>query len=383
MARKKIAIVILSYNTKELLQQCLDSLMEAENSKSEIRNHKPARNRCAQALAGGQIPISKSQTSKLPNLYKANKSERSKSLEIIVVDNGSTDGSRKYLRDLEIWRYRDIDKDKKKRKSSSKSPNLYRDPLKPQGGRSISLRVIFNDKNLGFTAGNNVGIKEAIRDGADYVCLLNSDTVVLNRFWEPIVEFMEKNREVGVATTKIYFAPGYEFHKDRYKKNERGKVIWAVGGEIDWKNVFGKNRGVDEVDQGQFEKPQEVDFASGCCLMAKSDVWQKVSFLDERYFMYYEDADFSQKAKKLGYKVFYVPGGKIWHFNAGSSEVGGGLQDYFISRNRLLFGLRWAPIRTKVALIRESIRLLCKGREWQRVGVRDFYLRRFGKGSWQ
>jgi GT2 family glycosyltransferase len=99
--------------------------------------------------------------------------------------------------------------------------------------------------------------------------------------------------------------------------------------------------------------------------------------------MYYEDADFSQRVKSLGYRVFYVPGGGIWHFNAGSSEVGGDLQDYFISRNRLLFGLKWAPLRTKVALIRESVRLWQTGRKWQKIGVKDFYLRKFGRGSWQ
>jgi len=308
----KVAIIILSYNTKKLLKQCLGSFS---------------------AVIG--------KSKQPPGLE----------IELIVVDNNSTDGSREYLEKLKV-----------------KKPKI---------------KVIFNKQNLGFAAGNNIGIREATKGKAKYICLLNSDTVVLNQFWQPMVEFMEKRKKVGVATTKIYFAPGWEFHKNRYSPKDRGKVIWAVGGEIDWRNVYGKNRGVDEVDKGQFEEAKEVDFVSGCCLMAKTEVWKKAGFLDEKYFMYYEDADFCQQVKRHGYRVFYVPGGKIWHFNAGSSKVGGSLQDYFITRNRLLFGIRWASWRTKIALLRESLRILKKGREWQKRGVKDFYLQRWGKGSWQ
>ena len=87
--------------------------------------------------------------------------------------------------------------------------------------------------------------------------------------------------------------------------------------------------------------------------------------------------------RDAGWKVLYSPKGHLWHKVAQSSKIGSDLNDYFIHRNRLLFGMRHAKIRTPFALYKESLRLLLNGRKWQRQGVIDFYLRRFGKGSWK
>lgn len=302
----KLAVVVLSYNTKKLLGQCLLSLGKCRRKGFD--------------------------------------------LEIIVVDNGSTDGTVEFLRE---WQ--------KKNKSS----------------------CLFNKENLGFAAGNNVGIRWAIAGGAEQVMVLNSDTLVDRNFFVSLAPRLKEKPEIGVWGPKIYFAAGHEFHKKRYRKEERGKVIWSVGGEIDWRNMVACNRGVDEVDNGQYNQEKEVDFVSGCCLLASAATWRKVNFFDERYFLYYEDADFCQRVKRLGGKIIYFPKSRIWHVNAGSSECGGDLQDYFISRNRLLFGMKWAPLKTKVSLVKESWQILRRGRNWQKCGVKDFYLRRFGKGSWQ
>lgn len=311
MVKTKTAIVILSFNTRKLLGQCLRSLWDGGVGKVAAR--------------------------------------------IIVVDNGSADDSVRVVENL---------------KSQSR-----------RGG--TNLRLIENKKNLGFAAGNNIGVKQAIADGAEYVMVLNSDTRVDENFLWPLIRSLEDNHRIGVVAPKIYFSPGCEFHKDRYKKEEQGKVIWSVGGIIDWENVIASNRGVDEVDRGQYEQGEEVDFVSGCCFMASAQVWEKVNFFEEKYFLYYEDTDFCQKVKKLGLKIIYSPKSKVWHVNAASSRSGGPLHDYFITRNRLLFGMRWASCRAKLALIKESLALLRKGRQWQKIGVKDFYLQRFGRGSWK
>jgi GT2 family glycosyltransferase len=137
------------------------------------------------------------------------------------------------------------------------------------------------------------------------------------------------------------------------------------------------------VDKGQYEKVEQTDFASGCCEMIKREVLEKVGVFDERYFLYYEDNDLSQRAKKQGFKVFYQPKAILWHLNAGSTGGSGSiLQDYYITRNRLLFGFKFASPRAKIALVRESLKLIFAGRPWQKKGALDFYLRRFGKGSY-
>ena len=152
---------------------------------------------------------------------------------------------------------------------------------------------------------------------------------------------------------------------------------------MDWDNIYGSNHGVDEVDKGQFEKTRETDFATGACMLLRSEALKDIGLFDEKYFMYLEDADLSEKLKKKGWEVLYTSKTEIWHKVAQSSGIGSDLNDYFITRNRLLFGMRYAKCRTKLALVRESFKLLLTGRRWQKTGVRDFYLGRFRKGSWK
>ena len=238
-------------------------------------------------------------------------------------------------------------------------------------------------ENLGFAEGNNLGLKQALDSGAKYFLLLNNDALVGKDLLVNLIKSMELNKQIGIVSPKIYFAPGYEFHHDRYQEKERGKVIWYAGGKMDWQNLLVSHRGVDEVDHAQYEECEETDFATGCAMLIKREVFEKIGLLDGKYFLYLEDLDFCQRAKNAGFKVFYNPFAIVWHLNAGSSEVGGGLHDYYITRNRLLFGLRYAPLRTKFSLVKESLRLLFYGRSWQRKGVADFYLGKLGRGSYR
>lgn len=248
--------------------------------------------------------------------------------------------------------------------------------------KNLDIKVLVNNDNLGFAGGNNVGIRYLLKKKVSHILILNNDTLVDKKFVFELVNFTKYNPGYGILSPKIYFAQGYEFHKARYKKNELGKVIWAAGGEMDWNNVFGKNRGVDEVDQGQYDKSCEIDFATGAAMLVNSKLLNKIELFDEKYFMYFEDADFVTRSTKSGFKNYYVPKAMVWHKVAQSSAIGGNLNDYFITRNRLLFGSKYTSIRTKFALYRESIKFLFSGRYWQRKGVLDFYLKRFGKGSW-
>ena len=248
--------------------------------------------------------------------------------------------------------------------------------------KNLKLKIIENEKNLGFSGGHNVGIEYGLNHGADYILILNNDTFVDKNFIQELLKACENDEQIGITVPKIYFAPGFEFHKNRYTEKDRGRIIWYAGGKVDWDNVIGKNRGVDLVDNGQFENIEETEIATGCAMMIKKEVFEKVGFFDEKYFLYYEDSDLSLQAKKKGFKIVYVPKALIWHKNAGSvGGPGSTLQDYYITRNRLLFGMRYASFRSKFALIRESLFLLFNGRKWQKRGIWDFYVGKFGKGS--
>ncbi len=243
--------------------------------------------------------------------------------------------------------------------------------------------VLFNKQNTGFTGGQNTAIQYALDREADYILVLNNDTFVDKNLIENLLDTSNKYPDAGIVSPKIYFAKGYEFHKTRYAGKDYGKVFWYAGGIMDWDNVYGKHRGVDEVDKGQYESIEKTDFATGCCALIKAEVFKNIGLFDSRYFLYYEDADFSERVKQAGYYIYYTPKAIVWHKNASSAGGSGSdLQDYFISRNRLLFGMQYAPLRSRIALLKESILLLKKGRLMQKRGVIDFYLRKFGKGSY-
>lgn len=252
--------------------------------------------------------------------------------------------------------------------------------IKESDFKDLNLKIIKPLENTGFAAGNNIAIKQSLKEGADYILIINNDVILDRNLLLEMIKKAESDSFIEIVVPKIYFAKGREFHKKRYQKKELGKVIWYAGGKIDWKNMIVSHKGVDEVDKGQFNNSLETDFATGCCMLVKSEVFKKVGFFDEKYFLYYEDADFSQRVKKAGYKIIYEPKAILWHENAGSvGGSGSDLQDYFLSRNRMLFGFKYAPFRTKLALIRESLGILLTGRPSQKDGVRDYYLRRFGK----
>ncbi len=246
---------------------------------------------------------------------------------------------------------------------------------------NFKLEIMRSEKNIGFSGGQNLGIKYSLENGADFVIILNNDTILDPDFLIPLINSLKD--KVGIVSPKIYFSKGYEFHKDRYKSTDLGKIIWYAGGIMDYKNIIGRHRGVDEVDAGQYESISSMDFATGCCMAIKREVFEKIGMLDEKYFLYYEDNDFSQRAKNAGFSIMYQPKSVIWHKNAQSAGGSGSiLQDYYITRNRLLFGLKFVNFRQKATLIKESFKLLVGGRKWQKKGVMDFYLGRLGKGSY-
>lgn len=260
------------------------------------------------------------------------------------------------------------------------SSEVFVSLLKP---KNYTLTIVRSDVNKGFSGGHNDNITQALQGGASHICILNNDTTLDPNFLHELLAVCETHPAAGIVVPKIYFAKGSEYHKDRYKKDELGKVLWYGGGNMDWQNVISYHRGVDEVDTGQYDHIAETEIATGCCMFVKREVFERVGVFDDRYFLYYEDADLSIRVKRKNYTIVFVPTAHVWHGNARSTGgAGSALQDYYISRNRLLFGMLYAPIRAKIALVREGMTLLSQGRPWQKKGVKDFFLRRFGKGSY-
>jgi GT2 family glycosyltransferase len=182
------------------------------------------------------------------------------------------------------------------------------------GGRVL---VVENSENLGFSRGNNVGIRKALDEGADFVLLLNNDTVVDPDLVDRLVEVIAGSERIGIVGPKIFYASP----PDR---------IWFAGGRIFLARGVSKHIGIRERDTGRYDSVRDVDYVTGCALLARREVFEKIGYLDPVYPAYYEDADLCMRARRAGFRVVYAPAGKVWHKI--SASTGGELGRAKISR---------------------------------------------------
>lgn len=243
--------------------------------------------------------------------------------------------------------------------------NDSKDNLEQDISDISGVLFIQTGNNLGYTGGNNVGIKKALSLGANYIFILNADTILEKNTINNLIKIMDSDKKIGIIGPKILFS-------DK-------KTIWFAGGIFDKKNILGSHRGVDQTDHGQFDDTREPDYVSGAAIFIKKEVFDEIGLFDERYFLYYEDSDFCYRAKKSGFKIIYAPGAIVYHENAKSTGLGSSLQDYFITRNRMLYASKFADFKIRFALFREALRnILIPSR---RLALYDFLLGNFGKGS--
>lgn len=234
--------------------------------------------------------------------------------------------------------------------------------------------------NLGFAGGYNRGIRYGLAWGADYVAVVNNDVLFPDKeIFTKLLNVLMANGEIGLVSPKILFAPGFEFHKDRYQKQDLGKVIWYAGGHLDWNNVASVHRGVDEVDAGQYDRIEPTGFVSGCCFVARRKALEQTGLFAEKLFAYYEDADFNQRLASSSWQKYYCGTASLYHKVSQTAGIGSDLTDYLLTRNRLYFGFKYASFKTKFALVRESAKFLISGRKFQKRGVWDFLKNKFGK----
>ncbi len=258
------------------------------------------------------------------------------------------------------------------------SKEIFTVPPKLQ---ELPLEILRSETNLGFTGGNNLLVKHALETyQSDYVLLLNNDTIVSPNFLTELHAYLVNHPEVGMVNPLIYFTAGREFHQSSYQPKDLGKVLWFGGGSIDWRNLDAFHRGIDELDRGQFAADSDMDFATGCCVLLPRKVLEIVGGLDDRYFLYLEDVDWSMRVKYHGFALKLCPTAKIWHTNAGSTGgPGSPLHLYYQTRNRLWFCWRYGSWRTKLTVISLAVRLAWRGGYYERRAIVDVVVGNLGK----
>jgi len=210
---------------------------------------------------------------------------------ILIVDNGSTDGSEAFIRE--------------------KFPDQ---------------EIIQTGANLGFAGGNNTGVRYAIERRADYVWLLNNDATVAPDALAQLVRTAGADERIGMVGSKIVYS-------------ENSGLLWYAGANLDFDTPWlMHHRGLGQEDTGQYGKVEETGFVTGCSLLARREMLLEIGLMDENFFLYFEDSDLSVRAKKAGWKLFYCPASRIYH--KVSLSVGGAdspVMLYYYSRNFLYF----------------------------------------------
>lgn len=215
--------------------------------------------------------------------------------------------------------------------------------------------TVIEDENKGYAYGINRGLTAAIQKGFHHFCVINDDTVFQTDFVKNTSQSLI-NHPHSIVGGKIYYAEGYEYHKKRYTKKERGNVIWYAGGAVDWNHALTPHIGVDEVDTGRYDSVRPVGFVTGCLMCFDRSVVETVGLWDESYFLYFEDADYCVWAKKKRIPLLYDPSLVIWHKNAQSTEgSGSAIHRQYQKNNRMKFALKYAPLRTKLHILKNFL----------------------------
>lgn len=187
------------------------------------------------------------------------------------------------------------------------------------------IHLIESKKNLGFAGGNNLAITVA---KGEFVLLLNNDTEVTTDFLEVMVDGFQGHPSIGIMSPKILYYNSEEI------------IQYAGTSAIQPLTCRGFTFGYKEKDVGQYDYNKKTDLAHGACMLIRKEVIEKIGMLHEAYFLYYEEYDFCEKAKKEGFEIYYNGHAKIFHKESVSVGKLSPLKSFHMAKNRILFAKR-------------------------------------------
>lgn len=247
-------------------------------------------------------------------------------------------------------------------------------------GTDRRIETILLDDNYGFSYANNVGIRRAGEWGADFFLLLNNDTEAEADMLPQLLVCAQRHPDSMIAP-KIY----YSDHRD---------VFWSAGGAVSPIIRKARHIGLDQKDRGQFDEECRIGFATGCCLWIPRTVIDRAGDLDERFFLYYEDTEYSFRLQKAGISIYYCPKARLYHkVGASSKGADSPLCAYYIARNWLLCNRLYLRARYPLFLLYFAVnRTVCcalwllRGKKELVLatgrGIRDYCGKKYGRAEY-
>ncbi|HXW01692.1 MAG TPA: glycosyltransferase family 2 protein, partial [Anaerolineae bacterium] len=208
-----------------------------------------------------------------------------------------------------------------------------------------AVEIISLTENRGYAGNNNVGIEAAMAQQADWVFVLNEDTILDPECIAHLIEVGESDPKVGIVGPLVY-------HYDE------PNVLQSAGGHLSryWE---GSHIGQNEVDSGQFNQPRKVDWISGCAILVRREVIEQVGMLDERFFYYWEETEWCLRTNRSGWRIVHVPQAKLWHKGVQRDYRPKPSVTYYSTRNRfLMLAKHHAPLTTWLVAWLQILRIL-------------------------
>lgn len=220
-----------------------------------------------------------------------------------------------------------------------------------------NIKIFRSETNLGFSGGNNLGIQQALNNGADYILLLNNDTIVDKDFISPLLNIFEEDKNAGIVSPRINY----------YSKPD---LVWSAGGKISI--IRGSGFAVGNIKSGTIiQAIKEVSFVSGCCMLIKTEVFDKVGLLDDDFFLYLEDTDFCIRVKEAGYKIYVANNSVIYHKVSRSTiKLEKPLSLYYTTRNRLFLVKKHFRQYLPITFVYIIVTMFIKSFYWIIIGKR-------------
>lgn len=243
-----------------------------------------------------------------------------------------------------------------------------------------TVQIIALEKNLGYAGNNNVGIKAALAQHAEWVFVLNEDTILAPDCLTQLIRVGQDNAQTGIVGPMVYH-------------HNEPDIIQSAGGKMgrDWRAWHVAQ---NEFDQGLFSLAREVDWISGCAILVRRELIEQVGMLDERFFYYWEETEWCLRARKSGWRIMHVPQAKLWHKGVQRDYHPSPSVTYYATRNRfLVLAKHHAPILAWIVAWVQTLRTLAswsirpkwrtmlahRNAMWQ--GTVDFLRQRWGMRS--
>jgi GT2 family glycosyltransferase len=241
-------------------------------------------------------------------------------------------------------------------------------------GSEPRVSLLRASQNLGFAGANNLGITRALETGADFVWLLNNDTIVNSTTLGALVDAARAHPRAGILGSKIHLW-------------SRPDTLWFAGGSIqNHGHHYSLHRGENEIDRGQYDQVAEVEYITGCSMLVRCAALRDIHLMSEDYFLYWEDVDWCTRARLAGWSCLYVPQSTLLHKVGASTDRQPEIKLRYETRNRLRYQWRFNRPGTMEAMAAvlldfgyHCLRRDPYGYRGQMKGLRDFLLGRTGK----